>query len=289
MQPQAFWQGLEVGTPVVRRGDGGTIAYWPLRGPDVQTRIGFTEDLILDGDLSYTRLRFRSPFAGPTVIPAGYTLFMDGAQDRTVYAAHVFDKETVVAAHCVEPGEPGLWNYKKTARAGMLPLAMRLPAYRNRRRDRADALWGSLRQLLRASGIQRSNGSLRALLEAPHIRRSVPTLLAPETLPGQRGVVVTLNGAIVGIELAPTTAQFRAWWTRGGLNESYATEVARLFKPPALAPVTGPTLADHLFAAALRLRGARGAVYDLELGGLAGQAVFHSDRLVYASAVGDNL
>jgi hypothetical protein len=274
---------------VVRRGDGGTIAYWPLCGPDARPRVGFTDDLWLGGDLSYTRLKFRSRFAGPTVIPAGYTLFMDGAQDRTVYAAHVFDREAVVAAHCVEPGEPGLWNEKKTIRFGMLPLAMRLPAYRQRRRDRADALWGSLRHLLRDSGVPRSNGSLRALLEAPHIRRGVPALLAPETAPGQRGVAVTLNGALAGLELAPSAAQFQAWWTRGGLNESYATEVARLFKPSALAPVTGATLADHLFAAALRLRAGRGGVHDLEVGGLSGQAVFRGEALVYASAVGDHL
>jgi hypothetical protein len=291
MEPRArdVWRNLSLGSPAVRRGDGGTIAYWPLRGPDAAPKTGFVDDVILDGDLSYTRLKFRSQFAGPTVIPAGYTLFMDGAQDRTVYMAHVFDQETVVAAHCVEPGEPGLWTFKKAARAGMLPLALRLPSFRNRRRDRADAVWSSLRQLLRASGIARQDGSLRALVEAPHIKRSVPALLAPETLPDQRGVVVTLNGAIVGVELAPSAEQFRAWWTRGGLNESYATEVARLFRPPAISAASGQTLADHLFGAAIRLRQAHGPVYDLAVGDLFGQAVILEDTLVYARAVGARL
>src|SRR5262245_65092540 len=93
MEAREFWQNFTVGSPAVRRGDGGTIAYWPLCAPDIAPKAGFVDDVILDGDLSYTRLKFRSRFAGPTIIPAGYTLFMDGAQDRTVYVAHVFDRE----------------------------------------------------------------------------------------------------------------------------------------------------------------------------------------------------
>ncbi|MBI3360928.1 MAG: hypothetical protein HY023_07445 [Chloroflexi bacterium] len=289
MTPSSFWRNFSIGAPAIRRGDGGTIAYWPLRGPDAKPKVGFVDDVVLDQDMSYTRLKFRTRFTGPTVIPAGFTLFMDGAQDRTVYAAHVFDKETVVAAHCVEPGEGGLWNAKKTMRVGMLPLALRVPSFRSRHRDEAGAIWGSIRVLLQASGIRRHNGSLRALIEAPHIRSGVPGLTAPDTLPDQRGVVVTLNGAVVGVEIAPSAAQFRAWWTRGGLNESYATEVARLFKPPALAASSGETLADHLFAAALRLRPTNGPVLDLELGGLVGQAVMLGDEVTYASAVGERL
>lgn len=290
MNPESFWHNLSIGAPAIRRGDGGTIAYWPLRGPDARPKVGFVDAVVLDKDLGYTRLKFRTRFAGPTVIPGGFTLFMDAAQDRTVYTAHVFDKETVVAAHCVEPGEGGLWNAKKAARAGMLPLALRVPSFRSRHRDEAGAMWGSLRTLLQASGIRRHDGSLRALVEAPHIRGSLPALLAPDTLPDQRGVVVTLNGSVVGVELAPTAAQFRTWWTRGGLNESYATEVARLFTPPALAASSGETLADHLFSAAVRLTPAKkGPVFDLELGGLVGQAVLLSDEVVYASAVGERL
>jgi hypothetical protein len=289
MTPQTFWRGLSVGEPVVRRGDGGTIAYWPLRGPDARPKVGFVDDLILEGDLGYTRLKFGSRFAGPTVLPAGYTLFMNAAQDRTVHGAHIFEEPTVVSAHCVEPGEAGLWNRSKTARPGMLPVALRVPSFRNRRRDKAGALWGSIRQLLRTSGVGRQERALRALLEAPHVRRGLPALLAPETLPDQRGVVVTLNGVVVGVEIAPGAEQFRAWWTRGGLNESYASEVARLFRPPVLAASSGETLAGHLFSAAVRLRPARGAVYDLELGDLVGQAIFAGGSLVYASAVGERL
>ena len=289
MNNTTFWQHLSIGKPVVRRGDGGTLAYWPLRGPDARPKVGFVDDVMLDKDLGYTRLKFRTRCADPTVIPAGYTLFMNAAQDRTVYAAHVFDKETVVAAHCVEPGEAGRWNARKTMRAGMLPLALRVPSFRNRHRDEAGAMWGSIRRLLQSSGVRRHNGALRALREAPHIRSGIQALTAPETLPDQRGVVVTLNGSIVGVEVAPSAAQFRSWWTQGGLNASYATEVARLFRPPVLAASSGESLADHLFAAALRLRQAKGPVYDLELGGLVGQAVVLGGEVVYASAVGERL
>lgn len=42
MNAQGFWRGLAIDTSVIRHHrDLGSIAYWPVRGPDAPTRLGF--------------------------------------------------------------------------------------------------------------------------------------------------------------------------------------------------------------------------------------------------------
>lgn len=291
MNAPDFWRGLVIDTPVIRHHrDLGNIAYWPVRGPDAPTRVGFVDDILLARDLGYTRMKFRSAFAGPTILPGGLTYFIEGAQDRVVYATHVFERETVAATHCVEPMEAGLWRQGTPIRVGMLPLALRVPSLRSRRKDRADAEWGHIRRLLARSGLPAWRGALRELLAAPRVQLNLPTLLWPDTLPDQRGVVVTINSQVVGVEIAPSARQFRCWWNDFGLNESYAIDVVRLLKaPPIILATGGLSLAAYLFNATLRTYKVNAHVYDVELGGLSGQAVFMNGHLLYASLVGERL
>ncbi len=281
---------LSIGQPTIQslqstdadgRLSGNVLIFWPLLGPSV-AGVGFWGDFDLDKDLAYNRLKFKSRWAdGPCIIPQGTMLVGQGAQARTVPGANVFYASTTVKANCVEPRQAGLFDARRRQPSfTMMPVGMRMQAYRRRHEGRTDTLWPAIRQYNLDSRVAADN--IPALMDAMRGRTGRGEL--PRPVRGQRGVAVTLNSVLLGVEVAPSEEQFGRWWA-GGLAQSYAVEAVRKPRPLRLGP---GSIEDVLLGVDLKLRHvADGKVVDLDAGGLHGQAVYFAGRLAYASLLGD--
>ncbi len=262
---------------------GNVLVYWPLLGPPVRG-VGFWGDFGLEQDLAYNRLKFKTTWAdGPCVIPQGTMLVGQGAQARTVPGAEVFYCSTTVKANCVEPGQAGFFHVKQNQPTfTMMPVGLRVQAHRLRHQGRTQTLWPAIRQYNLESRVNADN--VPALVDAMRSRANLMEL--PKPLPGQRGVAVTLNSVLLGVEIAPTAEQFGRWWA-GGLAQSYAVEAVRKARPLRLGP---GGIEDILLGADLGIqRGIAGKVINLERKGLRGQAVYYGGRLAYATVLSEEV
>jgi hypothetical protein len=262
---------------------GNVLVFWPLIGPSV-SGVGFWGDFELEKDLAYNRLKFKSTRAdGPCVIPQGTMLVGQGAQARTVPGAEVFYCSTTVKANCVEPRQAGLFNLKRNRPAfTMMPVGLRVQAHRLRHRGRTETLWPAIRQYNLDSRVAADN--VPAFINAMHSRANLMEL--PRLMPGQRGIAVTLNSVLLGVEVAPTDEHFRRWWA-GGLAESYAVEAARKARPLRLG---AGRIEDILLGIDLGIgRTIDGKIVDVERRDLHGQAVYFGGRLAYASLLSEEM
>lgn len=260
---------------------GNVLVFWPLLGPPVRG-VGFWGDFELEKDLAYNRLKFKTAWAdGPCVIPQGTMLVGQGAQARTVPGAEVFYCSTTVKANCVEPGQAGLFHVKRSRPTfTMMPVGLRVQAHRLRHQGRTQTLWPAIRQYNLESRVAADN--VPALMDTMRSRANLVDL--PRPVAGQRGVAVTLNSILLGVEVAPTEEQFRRWWA-GGLAQSYAVEAVRKARPLRLGP---GSIEDLLLGTDLGMRhAADGKVVDVERKGLRGQAVYFGGRLAYASVLSE--
>ena len=281
---------FEIGQPSIRNFQtvdaeghihGNVMVFWPLLGPPV-SGIGFWGDFELDRDLAFNRLRFRTGYAGPVVIPQGLMLMGEGAQDRAVPDATVFRTRTTVKANCLEPNQGGLFGPRRRPIFAMLPVGLRVEAHRLRRQGRTDTLWPSIRRYNIDSRI-RAN-SVPALLAG--IRARITAVDTPAVHPEQRGVAVTLNSVLLGIEIAPTSAHFARWWYEG-LAMSYAVEAARKARPLRLGP---GRIEEVLFGTELPVRRREdGKVVSFARQGLRGQAVHWDGHLAYATVLAEQV
>jgi hypothetical protein len=251
-------QGFTTGSPI----HSGRLTFWPLQAPDVD--LGFVGQVKVKDDRGgYGRLTLKSD-NGPAVAPWGMSFFFSGGQDRAIReAVYIPSQETVVvSAVCLEPSEGGMWHGQNT-KVGMLPpsLMAALPSGGG-----YAALWKGIRQ--RHKSVGQKGETVAGLLEGQSLKSVAVS--------GMRGMIITLDGRPIAVEIAPTAQGFSEWWNDYGLGETFSFEAKTL---PSLPMPLGDVVTEPIQATENGMQ--KVTAWQVLKGWLYAQA----SQIVYASLV----
>ncbi len=225
----------------------GNMAVIPLVNSQIEfSGIAGAENVRLKKDPQYDRLEL-APFEDElTIVPNGYTIITkEKAQDRTVPAVHILDKNKTVQAYCVQSTQGGHMNpanlEQQTIR--LLPLAIRQYAHNVYKKDQAvGALWGKLGEINRELGV----GGDYLIRFFERFQQDLEQFVAQfEPIPGQRGAIVLINGKVVGIDIMPSTTAFFNIWEML-IRDCYGAEAIRQQNEAVATPIATLSEVDNL-------------------------------------------
>lgn len=225
----------------------GNMAVIPLVNSKIEfSGIAGAENVRLKKDPQYDLLEL-APFEDElTIVPNGYTIITkEKAQDRTVPAVHILEKNKTVQAYCVQSSQGGHMNpanvEQQTIR--LLPLAIRHYAHSVYKNDRAiGALWGKLGEINRELGV--GGDYLVRFFEM--FQQDLEQFVAQfEPIPGQRGAIVLINGKVVGIDILPSTTAFLNIWEML-IRDCYGAEAIRQQNQALTTPISSLSEVDNI-------------------------------------------
>lgn len=208
-----------------------------------------------------------------TICPEGMALFMDVGQDRVTAEPCWVPAFGKVAAkvHCIQPSESRSWR-GKAVEMKMLPASLR-----GKELD-ADSLSARWKMIVdKAQAVGSKARSVRGLL------KTAPLVFSPaetSSFAFCRGVLIQLDGNVVGLEIAPSPDQFEDWWQNFGLRESWQWEAENAQALPVPLGVGSELVLSPPEEDGLA---------QIEVDDLRGWAYWREGMLVYASLISERL
>jgi hypothetical protein len=163
---------------------------------------------------SYGTLAFDNRDARPLLVPchAGYVVAR-AAQDHAMPQVAIVEgrsEEAFATAMCIQSTQGGLIDSDRHELI-ILPATLRGPALERRSVESYSKLWADIDGYNELMGVERRGGHLEYFLEA--FADELDQFVAEfEPVPDQIGAVILIDGRVVGLERAPTTAYFSAIW-----------------------------------------------------------------------------
>lgn len=269
----------------------GNMAVIPLVNSEIEfTGIAGAENVQLKNDPEYGLLELAPGELGLTIVPNGYTIITkERAQDRTVPALHILDKNKTVKAYCVQSSQGGHMNPANSDQQSvrLLPWVIRHYAHTVYKKDQQiGALWGKLGEMNSKLGV--SGDYLVRFFE--QFKDELEQFVAQfEPIPGQRGAIVIINGRVVGIDIFPSAEAFLKIWEQL-IRDCYGSEAIR--QQGEATPAPPAILGDvedieQLLAAVQRMADAEKKwAYDLVKAVLDQEEVLENESTVNTEAFG---
>lgn len=168
------------------------------------------------GTSDYGTVNLRNDMEQPTIVPPGAGwVVKEAAQDHAIGGGTLIGpgkSKRIDTARCIQSRQSGTITRGKHEML-ILPAQLRTQALALRKRHGYSELWDALARF--NAGYGRVNGDERSL--APflqHFKSQLDQFVAEfELVPKQIGAIVLVNGALVGIELAPNERYWAAVWT----------------------------------------------------------------------------
>lgn len=164
--------------------------------------------------VDYGDVRLRNPSDEPTIVPPGAGwVVKEAAQDHAIGGGKLIgpgkDKR-VDTAMCIQSNQGGTIS-RGAHEMLILPAQLRTRALAMRKDHGYEKLWPHLAHFNSGYGIG-DDQALAPFLK--HFKGQLDQFVAEfELVPNQIGAIVLVNGAIVGIELAPNERYWAAVWT----------------------------------------------------------------------------
>lgn len=217
----------------------GNMAVIPLVNSEREfSGIAGAENVKLKSDPDYGLLELMPLEDELTIVPNGYTIITkEKAQDRTVPAVHVLQKNKTVQAFCVQSSQSGHMspNNNEQQSIHLLPLAIRHHAhtvYKNKKD--IGALWGKLGEMNRELGV----GGDYLVSFFNRFEKDLDQFVAQfEPIPKQRGAIVLINNRVVGIDIMPSPQTFLKIWEML-IRDCYGAEAIRQQKDADVTPIS---------------------------------------------------
>lgn len=225
----------------------GNMAVIPLVNSKIEfSGIAGAENVKLKQDVNYDHLELIPLEDGLTIVPNGYTIITkEKAQDRTVPALHILDKNKTVQAYCVQSSQGGLINPNNTDKQTirLLPLAVRHHANKIYKTDKElGALWGKLGEINQQLGI--SGDCLVTFFN--RFKQDLDEFVAQfEPIPNQRGAIVLINGKVTGIDIMPSHTAFLNIWEML-IRDCYGSEAIRQQDEAEITPIATLSKVDSI-------------------------------------------
>lgn len=191
----------------------GRMQVLPLLARDAPTaELGDPAQLVIaTGD--YGTLSFRNDGGGPALVPSHLAVMVSqAAQD------HAMPRATLVAAGaqlsyrfamCIQQSQGGLIS-SGSHRLAVLPPALREAASLLPAKPGYDRLWPAVSRFKASAGLPGSADLVRFM---KHFATELDRFTAEfECVEDQIGAVVLMDGAVVGVERAPSHAYWRSMW-----------------------------------------------------------------------------
>jgi len=164
--------------------------------------------------VDYGDVRLHNSSDEPTIVPPGAGWVVEEhAQDHAIGGGTLLGpgkRKQIETAMCIQSDQGGTIS-KKVHEMLILPAQLRTEALALRKERGYNKLWDSLARFNRGYG-QNADSALAPFLR--HFKGQLDQFVAEfELVPKQIGAIVLVNGAIVGIELAPNERYWAAVWT----------------------------------------------------------------------------
>jgi hypothetical protein len=210
-------KGMRVGEP---QRFSNRVNVWPIRGGDVGSGVGFVGDVELASDDDYGGMTIMTKHPGGAIAPVGMAFFIPDGQDRALRESTFVPCGVPVEVKtlCLDPFDGGLWGGQKKVDHLSLPPSLVASIPSSDTHSYAD-LWDSIS--LRSASNGGNSRTVKGLIGEGHGRALVNRQKLPEDA---RGALVTLDGRVVALYVAPSSAGFQSWWGEYGLANAYEYE-----------------------------------------------------------------
>ncbi|NUU24020.1 MAG: hypothetical protein HOV68_21340, partial [Streptomycetaceae bacterium] len=191
----------------------GRMQVLPLLAGDAPTAdLGDPAGLAISTD-AYGTLVFRNTRTGPTLVPSHLAVMVSqAAQDHAMPRATLIDAGAELrydAAMCIQETQGGLISSGRH-RLAVLPPALREAACELPAQPGYNRLWPAVSRFNESASV---GGSANLVRFMKHFATELDQFVAEfEPVDDQIGAVVLLDGEIVGVERAPSTAYWDALW-----------------------------------------------------------------------------
>jgi hypothetical protein len=177
-----------------------------------------TQHMVLGNSPQYGEIRVKNTDATrPLIVPTNSTFVTDASvQDHALAKAGLLgpgEQEKFDNAGCVQATQGG--HYASGAyEFQILPATLRRFDRSFAERHQYDKFWNSIGNLNKDIGVSTyDRGHLRILFEK--FRKELETFIAEfESLEGQIGAIIVINGRVTGIEIAPSAEYWSAVWDK---------------------------------------------------------------------------
>ncbi len=219
------------------------------------------------GTQGYGTVLLRNVNELPTIVPPGAGwVVKQRAQDHALAGGTFLrpgEQKVVKTAMCIQQTQGGLIAQAKHALT-ILPAALRAKALSLRHVEDFRKLWEAIGTFNGDLGVTGGGNNLVAFLDA--FRKQLDEFVAEfEIVSHQIGAIILVGGEIVGIELAPSTAYFRAVW-EPLVRVCYGSLAVSVSKTRALANLGAPATRLPLLVLEKTLDGLRAALRDVRRG-----------------------
>lgn len=188
----------------------GPMQVIPILGEDDDT---FAPPEVEAGTSNYGQVFVRNRQGRDTIIPPGSTWIVSRAvQDHAIGGGALVPAKSerkIDKAMCVQQSQPGLIKVGEHP-LQILPAGLRVKALELRGESEYSRLWTHISEFKARYGL-RGSGNLVDFLKS--FAKELDEFVAEfELVPGQLGAIVLVDGRIVGIEVAPSTAYWEKVW-----------------------------------------------------------------------------
>lgn len=215
----------------------GGMSVYPLIGEDLSIEFASFDDIKFKGSPSYGKMLFDNASDKPFILPAGYTYMSpELTQDHSTATVQILSQgiNHINNACCIQQHQTGHIANKGEGldKFGFLPLELRQKLIFKEEYERTTTdcskLWDDIIDFQKEL-VENSHEAHLIYFFTKYMEHLSRFNAEFEIVPKQRGVIVTFNHKIVGIDISPTHEYFNHIW-KPLIRDSYGSALIKIAK-----------------------------------------------------------